>query len=521
MDSEAAFKALLSTANFTADAGKAIVEFCAENLEDLALLPKKTLDTSILNLHKSLADLPRNKVRLNATKCTLLHSIRTHFNDRINCQALLNNTQIRAINLANIRIMKKDYLESEETLTIITGLSVVSVSKLDPLKWSAFKTSMVENFGRVIGKNNIPLTYVVRPLDVGDFEGTYETRLDRLNLCTILSGHKFKSDNGTVFSLLIQHTEGTEGYGLVQQYESQRNGRKAWTSLLNHYEGSTFRERVAQEAINMLRTASYSGPRRNFSFSSYYARHSTAHLLLIQAKKPMSVEQQIDTFVQGIQCATAQSIVVNLAGDHLIRSSFEIYYNAVASKLELSLSLTNPPTNRETRNVGEISRNKKTAYKGKKERGKFEKKTGSTGKPFAPECKNYSPSEWKALSFANKGKVIALHKAKRGHSESASQHSTNVGNQYAMVPYQPPRNVNQFGTQMHSQSNTQMVPYYYPNMRNVNSVQLPPYPNSNGVVPPPPPQPMNPNADQSTATGSINSNAGDVGQYFGGNNGYF
>ena len=40
----------------------------------------------------------------------------------------------------------------------------------------------------------------------------------------------------------------------------KRNGRAAWTSLLNHYEGSTFRERVAQEALKMLRIASYSGP---------------------------------------------------------------------------------------------------------------------------------------------------------------------------------------------------------------------------------------------------------------------
>ena len=50
-------------------------------------------------------------------------------------------------------------------------------------------------------------------------------------------------------------------------------------------------------------------------------------------------------------------------------------------------------------------------------------------------------------------------------------------------------------------------------MRNVDLVQLPPYPNIIGTVPPPPP------TDQSTATGSINS--GDAGQYFGGNNGYF
>ena len=52
----------------------------------------------------------------------------------------------------------------------------------------------------------------------------------------------------------------------------------------------------------------------------------------------MTVEQQIDGFIQDIQCATAQSIIINLAGDQATRISFDSYYNAVASRLELSLS---------------------------------------------------------------------------------------------------------------------------------------------------------------------------------------
>ena len=62
--------------NFRSNPIIAIIEFCAENLADLARLPKKTLDTGIENLHKSLANLPAaRRVRLNATKCILLHSL--------------------------------------------------------------------------------------------------------------------------------------------------------------------------------------------------------------------------------------------------------------------------------------------------------------------------------------------------------------------------------------------------------------------------------------------------------------
>ena len=336
--------------------------------------------------------------------------------------------------------MKDDYLESEETSTELTGLTTVPVAKLDPLKWSAFKTSMVENFGRVTGRNKIPLSYVTRGDALGDFGEIYESRIDRLTACTALRGHKYKADNGTVFSMLIQNTDGTEGYSLVQQYESSRNGRAAWTSLLNHYEGSTFRERVAQEAMTALRTASYSGPRRNFSFSSYYDRHSTAHIKLLNAKKPMTVEQQIDTFVQGIQCATAQSIVVNLAGDRTVRTTFETYYNAVASRLELSLSLTNPPTSRETRNVNSLSRNKKTSYKGKIKNDKFNKNRDNK-QNFVPECKSYSSDEWRKLSIANKEKVKALFKAKQSQNGNTGQLAQDGRNQTSMIPSPSPRHV--------------------------------------------------------------------------------
>ena len=267
MNLQVVFKIFLSVANFGVTARNAIVEFCVESIKDLARLPKKTLDTSILNLHKLLADMTAlRRVQLNATECTLLYSIRMHFNDRLNCSAPLEAADLALLTIDDICVMKAEYIKNEESLHDTSGLSPVIVSKLEPLKWSAFKTSMLEYFSRVIGKNNVPLTYICRPDGMGDFDEVYESRVDKLISCTSLHGAKFKADNGTFFSLLVQYTNNTEGYSLVQQYEKSRNGRKAWHSLLGHFEGSTFRERVAQEAGTMICTASYSGPRRNFTF---------------------------------------------------------------------------------------------------------------------------------------------------------------------------------------------------------------------------------------------------------------
>ena len=72
----------------------------------------------------------------------------------------------------------------------------------------------------------------------------------------------------------------------------------------------------------------------------------------------MTVQQQIDTFIQGVKCATIQSIVVIIYGIACIRTGFDTYYNAIASKLELALALSTSVTQNKTRNVNQLNLNK-------------------------------------------------------------------------------------------------------------------------------------------------------------------
>ena len=356
MDTQAGLVAVLTKANFSVKAKNAILEFICESITELANLPAKDLDTGVNNLHKALANVntPRDRVRLNATKCILLHSIRLHFLDRINCAAPLIQGELTALVNDDISAMREYFLESRESQLLTSGLGEVKVPKLSPLKWPDFKSAICECLGRAIGKRTIPLLYVIRDNDVGDFSESYQNRREKLVACMTLKGSAFHTDNGDVFSLLLQHTENTEGYTIVSNNEKKRNGRKAWKELSLHFEGSTFKARVAQEAGTTLKTALYSGPKRNFSFGDYYSLHAGAHAKLSRANKPMTVEQQIDTFIQGMQCATVQSIVVNLAGDPTVRTSFDAYYNAVASRLELSMSLTHKSIPSENRNVNKM-----------------------------------------------------------------------------------------------------------------------------------------------------------------------
>ena len=89
MNTEAGFRSVLTTANFGSRPKTAIVDFCCDTLSELSHLPRTELNTSITNLHKALANLSTvaHRVRLNATKNTLLHTIGIHFLDQIKCNA--------------------------------------------------------------------------------------------------------------------------------------------------------------------------------------------------------------------------------------------------------------------------------------------------------------------------------------------------------------------------------------------------------------------------------------------------
>ena len=524
MDSEASLRTLLSTANYGATSIDAIVEFCCENLNELASMSSKHLDTGIANLHKSLSTLVANRgrVRLNVSKCILLHALRLHFFDRARCNALLENADIAALNQDDILQMKADYSEST-LITTTTGLGEVKIPKLTNLKWPDFKSSLLELLGRSFGQSKIPLLYIIRENDLGDFDETYDDRRAKLTMCISLNGPAYTADNGDVFSILVQHTDNSEGSSIVQSHEKRRNGRKAWKELIKHFEGDTYKLRSAQDAGSILKNASYSGMKKNFSFGDYYKLHSGAHAKLLRADKPMTTEQKIDTFVQGIECSIAQSIVVSISGTPANRTSFDAYYNAIASRIELANSLMQKSNfKKEDRYV-----NQEKSERNKRSRDKNEKFDKNKRFDRAPKDKSsasstdrrYTASQWNALSKEQQ-QAVKRHNSKNRSSRSPSEQPSRrqQQNQHQYVPQQQqitnyipppppyPRSIAQY-----SHTPTFYDQFNYGN-RSINNFSLPPRPDATMIHQP---HSVPSNQQNFDAAGAINAHSGAIGQSFG------
>ena len=132
MDNRLSFLDVLDTAGFRPTTRSAILEFCCENLRDLARLPSKDLDSAIANLHKALANVTpaQDRVRLNVTRCITLYSIHMQCLDRLNCNDPYTANDIANLTPNDIKAAHNEYLESTLSDSTTKGLAEVTIPKL-------------------------------------------------------------------------------------------------------------------------------------------------------------------------------------------------------------------------------------------------------------------------------------------------------------------------------------------------------------------------------------------------------
>ncbi len=143
--------------------------------------------------------------------------------DRLNCDALYTDVDVASLTPNDINEARDEYLDSTLSDATTKGLGEVTIPKLTGIKWMEFKTAMTESLSQIIEKNKIPLTYLIREDEVGNFNAPYSNQMEHLISCTAHRGATFMGNNSNLYSLIVQHTKGTEVYVLVQAHERRQN----------------------------------------------------------------------------------------------------------------------------------------------------------------------------------------------------------------------------------------------------------------------------------------------------------
>ena len=175
---------------------------------------------------------------------------------------------------------KDDDVELE--VPVLTGSS----------NWITFRDKFLMKLALTIGTRGFSLDYIlddtVRPvtnartplieideIDLNDDE-LYKTSATHF-------GRYYKQDNAQVWLILKSILLGTPVYNHISSLDTSQNGRRAWRTLKDFYEGQDFQARLKDQAFNKLLHTFYKGDSQRFTFEKYVAVHKEAHKLLEDA----------------------------------------------------------------------------------------------------------------------------------------------------------------------------------------------------------------------------------------------
>jgi hypothetical protein len=294
-----------------------------------------------------------------------------------------------------------------------TGIKAPSELKKD-MKWKTFKEGLIAYLNALKGKHNIPLAYVIREDEALQANQVFPTKHHRLIAVTPLLGIEFDDDNGRVFDILKSLLVNGPAWTWMRAYNNTRNGRQAWISLVNHFEGDAQRDRMKDHAFSSIAAAKYYGDRKKLSFETYVSIHQDAYADLEQYGEVVSEEKRVRDLLVRIKdnspAANAANGVI-LATPNL-RTSFA---NSVA---HLAMTLQLNQSYQDSRNVSGL--NTSNDAKGQ---GCGRGRGHGRGRGRNIYLGSYSPDAWQRLSAEDKKRVV------EGRQQSAQQQSQQASNQ--------------------------------------------------------------------------------------------
>ena len=347
------------------------------------------------------------------------------------------------------------------------SLPNVTVPKLTKSNWKLFSQAVKELLTRQRGVNEIPLVYVIRDLN-GNYDDNFNSTEEQLIKCILLSGGKYRSDNGTVWSLLSENSVGTEAESIVNRFQRTRNGRAAWMALIAHMESTSYMDNIKSGAMSKLATTTYNGEKKNFGIVKYYRIHSEAHNDLQLAGEPLSDGMKITHFLQGLDEDTALNFAITSKAEPNV-VTFEDFYNSFSAKLSTKLTLTqarsNTGSHRRINQVNAQSQGRgngrgRGTYRGgngNRDGGRFNSSGGrsfrggngrgvrggrarngqyngyrhnpSQPNRWQPRAGTYAPDEWANLTEEQRLRVRDLRNAMQSSSSQSNQYTQRYVNQ--------------------------------------------------------------------------------------------
>ena len=426
---------------------RALIHNFVATFEELLVVTDDDIDTFVKDTHSAnSARSAAQRVQIGTLVSQGLKSVLFELKDREICDSLPDANILERINADQLKVTRKNRADAKghEKMRKAQSHPEMEVPKLTPTNWDEFDlafTAAVRRQNAIIG---IPLDYLLRPSDVGNYQGAWATREEKIKNCAVVRGQAFEDDSETLYNLLVQHIGSTgTGSNMVAKYKKVKNGRKAYLELKSHFKTASYEETKASAAQTVLKNAHFDGARR-FTLQNYYDLITKAFVDLDEAGSvyALSEAQKINTFENGLreQTVISFSIAAKREWNQLpdVEQTFDAYYNSLSASYSRQQGLLHPPGSRVSQGrVSQLNVSQGGRYggrgrgRGHRGRGRGLGRGHGTGRAgragrggrnnnyspyefgsrygaFVPEARVYPHEQWRLLSSHQKKEIQDL-----------------------------------------------------------------------------------------------------------------
>ena len=304
--------------------------------------------------------------------------------------------------------------------------------------WDNWQLTFVNKLNATMGAAKVlPIDYIVRP----EWDDDDELFLDDDEMRGYqmpLEGENFKRDNKLVYQMLKSACIKSDAWTLIQSFDRAADGRKAWLSLVGHYNGTgelSKRVERAKEEINRLHYKN----EKVFPFEKCVTKLKENFYVLEKDKhEDLTDKQQVDTMLPGIRSTDPgiTSAKVNVFQSY--RGQFDKAADFMSSLIAnmhaaAQLDYTNRHGNKR-RNVSAMGLNDQRGGRGDgrgrdgRGRGRNnERRTYANNVDITDAHRSFTSDEWEQLGTM-RSYILQLREGGRGGHGRGDRNQTNSTN---------------------------------------------------------------------------------------------
>ena len=194
--------------------------------------------------------------------------------------------------------------------------------KFEASNWVQWEVRFTNYLAGLRGITRVPLNYVIRK---DEPEGhTFVTETERLIYAAPLVGRAFESDTQSVYRILKAQIIGTDAWEWIKSYDRKKDGRLAFRTLRQHYDGPGEVDKRIALARQQVKELHYRSE-QTFPFETFITKLNGAFQILAECNEEYTERAKVDQLITGMSQCTNPAIIAattTIGMDTEMRSNF-------------------------------------------------------------------------------------------------------------------------------------------------------------------------------------------------------